>query len=95
MSSEYVVPPLENDPTAMMLGLVPDMRPYQERREVIELVTACGKLHKIRQLLDKRAMDPHLREEFLAALDHGEGCGCYYCLGPRPGISPPPLDITG
>lgn len=23
---------------------------------------------------------------------HGEGCGCYYCVGPRPGISPPPTE---
>jgi hypothetical protein len=21
---------------------------------------------------------------------HGEGCGCYWCLPPRPGISAPP-----
>lgn len=37
--------------------------------------------------------EPHLRQEFIAAIEHGEGCGCYYCLGPRPGISPPPLEI--
>ena len=62
---------------------------------VSDEVTLAGKLYRIRQLLDKRAMDPYLRQEFLAVLEHGEGCDCYYCLGPRPGISPPPLEITG